>query len=134
MRSPVYFTRRRPRFLNHDEDGVAFVARNFGAQRRMTNGEGGGSHSFVLLIVLEIARDTKRRLQEGEFLHLDVPSHDVYPIWGVGQINLVGVLVGYNGARHLLRHLRHHYDVVHLLPRDSTGWLVFSGIKRAFRP
>jgi len=75
-----------------------------------------------LLIVLEIARDTKCRLQEGEFFYLDVPSHDVYSIWGVGQINLVGILVGHNGARHLLCHLRHYYDVVCLLPRDSTGW------------
>lgn len=82
--------------------------------------EHGGFH--VLLIVPEIARDTKCRLQEGEFFCLDVSSHDVDPIWGVGQINLVGILVGYNGARHLLRHLRHYYDVVYLLPRDSTGW------------
>lgn len=115
-------TRLRPHFLNHREehDGAASAERNLGDATRMS--ATGDDLVHVLLIVLEIARDTKRRLQEGEFFHLDVPSHDVHPIWGVGQINLVGVLVGYNGARHLLRHLRHHYDVVHLLPRDSTGW------------
>lgn len=72
--------------------------------------------------VSAIARHRERRIQEGEFLHLDVPGHDVYSIRRFGQVNLVGILVGHNGARHVLRHLWHYYDVVHLLPRDETGW------------
>lgn len=112
---------RRSHFLNYITMEAKLSTLKGASGHNANDGRARFSH-FSFNHIPEIARDTECRLQEGEFCYLDIPSHDVNPIWGVGQIDLVGILMGYNGARDLLRHLRHYYDVVHLLPRDSTGW------------
>lgn len=48
-------------------------------------------------------------------------GRDESAVWPAGPANLVGVLVGYHGARHLLRRLRHHDGHVRLLRRHQTG-------------
>jgi hypothetical protein len=46
---------------------------------------------------------------------------DVRPVRDPGQADLVGVLVGYHGARHVLRHVRHRHGGVRLLRAHAGG-------------
>ena len=44
-----------------------------------------------------------------------------HPVWHLGQAYLVGVLLGYHGARHLLHHVRHGDGHVRLLCTNAPG-------------
>lgn len=63
--------------------------------------------------------------QEGREAHYlgAVGGHGLHghPVWDLGQAHLVGVLLGYHGARHLLHHVRHGDGHVRLLCTNTPG-------------
>lgn len=61
-------------------------------------------------------------------------------VWSAGQTHMVGIFLGYYGAGHLLRNLRHNDDVLCLLRAYKTGtsgekkkpFLIYHNNKRNF--